>query len=196
MINDCNELITTIENELSFLESKLWSMNKKINLHIVEYFDELKYASKQYKLPNWAKATACDYSTIIHLGKIPAHGLRHELVHLFLEHLNLNLPKFIQEGLAEWFAKPKPPPHGYKPKFKFEDINDFDLIDLDNRHLEINESYKCAHGFIAYLIHHFGEEKLIKLLELCNKNNFNSILINHTGIDLSGHYLNYQLFEW
>jgi sulfatase maturation enzyme AslB (radical SAM superfamily) len=87
---EIEQLINDIKNIVYELENSLWKLNQKFSLRIVRDLVELKYASKQYLLPNWVRSTT-NSNTLFHLSAEPSRGLRHEITHIFLNQKNFNL---------------------------------------------------------------------------------------------------------
>lgn len=170
------DLIADLEEGISCLEKRFWPLEERVILHLVEHPEELRGSSGQYNLPEWTLATTGGKNHFYHMGVTLSRGYMHELTHFFLSQKELKIPRWFAEGVCEWVRSPKFDAQFLRQSIKEQNIlqhilsidhNAVVLIDLDQGKLDQNNAYYQVKSFVVHLSHFYGDDKILKLLDLC-----------------------------
>ncbi len=191
---EIGQIIDDIQKIVAELENSLWKLNQKFSLRIVRDLAELKYASKQYLLPNWVRSTT-NSNTLFHLSPKPSNGLKHEITHIFLNQKNFNFPQWAIEGFCEWINDPTIN-HEFNFQLPLSELTA--AFEKMNDHLPPPQDrfYQSAKYFFHFLEKSVGREKMCQSLANQDKVDLNQWLISINQLGLEANYSNFQKFVW
>ncbi|RME73963.1 MAG: hypothetical protein D6785_16420 [Planctomycetota bacterium] len=130
------------------------------------------------KGPSWALALAYPSLDVILIKayKINIFGnsllstLRHEIMHIYLRPVQeKGLPRFLNEGLATWFAQPILPwetEQIIQKKYYTRGLIPFEklIINFPQHSQKASLAYMESHHFVHFLVNQYGVKKLQELL--------------------------------
>lgn len=191
-LDEIENNIKKIEKEIIILEKKLWPLNQRVTVNIVEYFEELLMASKKNSLPAWATAIAGE-SVLYLKGKKLSPSIRHELTHLFLNQEKLKLPQWFAEGVCEWIQESSLDYNKLSyflthdnlfNRIKVSGENDLYLMSTHKEIPENNALYIQAHAFVLYLESLLGKDILKHLILATAEVDLSTAICEFTGSEL------------
>lgn len=166
------------------IDPELRHSDKKIILYLCRSRDEISRFWMEPHLPDWVTAfvshrrilvadPACFRRIDMEQDKAFTRGMTHELIHIILGQMNVNLPVWAEEGVCEYFSKPNPDRRlltlmARKRLFSLDELESkvrHNLLDLDNARTENNICYHQSHSFMAYLFNRFGKSGMIQCIQ-------------------------------
>jgi hypothetical protein len=188
------QLTQNLNTLIKELENTLWKLKYKFKLRVVANFIELKYASSQFNLPYWAKATT-NKDTLYHLSPIVCQGIKHELVHIFLNQENFSLPTWAIEGICEWINDPIAT-KSFKSKLSLFELENETFNNSHHLNPKDDPFYQTSKHFYLYLEKLIGREEMCHSLLELNKVDLNQWILSKVGLTLNETYVNFQQFDW
>ena len=172
-----------IQNLYSSLESKFKPLRQKMIIYVAENREELTHFWFEPFCPPWITGFVVLRRVLaIDLDKIRNDdwesvrfkaGMTHEIVHMLLSNHSICLPKWLEEGVCEYFSKPDPDQNllnlmEQKKLLTFKELEAkavHTLLDIDNSKTDDNICYHQAHSFVRYLCGAFGEDAVIRWID-------------------------------
>ena len=102
-------------------------------------------------------------------------SMMHEIMHMYIGMLRINLPVWMEEGLCEFYSKTLNETQrseilNQRPVYSFTDIEFLcahTLLDLDSSRVRENLCYAQSHSFVSYIFENYLENSWFDLLNQC-----------------------------
>ncbi|MBI9012651.1 MAG: hypothetical protein JEZ08_10520 [Clostridiales bacterium] len=198
-----NEIAEILENNYSILTKRLnQELEDKINIEIHYEHCQLLKALGFPNAPKWVRGGINSNKILIASPLNPPYGSDsnnvvktavHELIHIILRHINDDLPRWLDEGIASFEAKDNNADRirrTVSSGVQTNSIPTFDDLDT-GKDFELffnRDGYQYSYSIVESIVHNYGYEKLNEFVRMPDHSHE---ILGVTLMELQNQWINY-----